>query len=118
MKSKTKPAIKINLYMLIFKNFHFQKHSRQILKHFLLLLSFLIAYLEHKNSPTSFYLFIYLFGANQKEHLSVRWYERNARSVQMWKDIILHAAATCRTWQKIAEQSPPHQSLNSILTYM
>ena len=41
----------------------------------------------HKSFLSVIYLFIYLFGANQREHSSVRWHERNARSVQMWMDI-------------------------------
>ena len=33
------------------------------------------------------YLFIYLFGANQKEHSSVRCCKRNVRSMQIWVSI-------------------------------
>ena len=41
-----------------------------------------------RNSPVFDLPFIYLFGANQKEHTIVRCYERkNERSMQMWVDI-------------------------------
>ena len=39
-------------------------------------------YMRLRDIIYEFYLFIYLLGANQKEHLSVRWHERK-RSVQM-----------------------------------